>query len=182
MTSVRDALQELVRHEYNRFIPISAWETAKAAMSKQEAATPAPQEPKPISLFDPRHPYNRETAAPQEPVPSNIRLRACLSFFMSVIKSGESWTETCEAMYAQAVADTPLETAAPQEPAEGFKLLKDSTFQDRSWPDKSDDGGLYHCTCCHCLRNFEGHKRRVTCRVCAAMALDVTKRDPKGKE
>jgi hypothetical protein len=31
------------------------------------------------------------------------RLRHCLGFFSSVIKSGEPWTETCEREYKQAL-------------------------------------------------------------------------------
>ncbi len=33
------------------------------------------------------------------------RLRRCLAFFASVIKSGESWSETCEEEYRAAIAD-----------------------------------------------------------------------------
>jgi hypothetical protein len=60
-------------------------------------------------LVNPTAPALQGVQAPT-PSPSNIRLRACLSFFRSVIQSGESWTPTCDAMYTQAVDDTPLET------------------------------------------------------------------------
>ena len=52
---------------------------------------------------------------------------------------------------------------------EGYKLLKDTTFEDRSWPDDFiGENGSYYNGCHRCLRQFLGHKRRVTCRSCAA--------------
>jgi hypothetical protein len=52
-------------------------------------------------------------------------------------------------------------------PSPGFKLLKDTTHEERSWPeDAANENGAYNCTCCVCLRTFIGHKRRVICRVC----------------
>lgn len=51
----------------------------------------------------------------------------------------------------------------------GMKLLKDSTFDERSWPeDYAHENGSYFCCCCNCGRQFQGHKRRVVCKVCAA--------------
>lgn len=35
----------------------------------------------------------------------NLRLRECLGFFASVIKSGEPWTQTCQEAYDKALAD-----------------------------------------------------------------------------
>lgn len=52
---------------------------------------------------------------------------------------------------------------------EGYKLLKDTTHQDRSWPeDAAHENGCYHNTCINCLRGFTGHKRRGICRACDA--------------
>jgi len=52
---------------------------------------------------------------------------------------------------------------------QGWRLLKDSTYDERSWPeDASHENGNYSCCCCHCGRMFMGHKRRVSCKVCAA--------------
>lgn len=52
---------------------------------------------------------------------------------------------------------------------EGWKLLKDSTHEERSWPeDSGHENGNYYCLCHNCGRQFTGHKRRVTCKVCAA--------------
>lgn len=49
----------------------------------------------------------------------------------------------------------------------GYKLLKDSTFDERSWKeDASHENGNYYCNCCVCQRQFLGHKRRVLCKVC----------------
>lgn len=54
-------------------------------------------------------------------------------------------------------------------PGPGWKLLKDTTQDERSWSDDfCHENGHYYTVCCHCLRTFIGHKRRVTCRVCAA--------------
>jgi len=37
------------------------------------------------------------------------------------------------------------------------------------WPeDFAHENGNYDNKCCHCGRIFRGHKRRVTCKVCAA--------------
>lgn len=57
----------------------------------------------------------------------------------------------------------------PQAVAQGWKLLKDSTNEERSWyEDKGNENGSYYCTCSNCGRAFTGHKRRVVCRVCSA--------------
>lgn len=57
-------------------------------------------------------------------------------------------------------------TQAPAVPA-GWKLLKDSTRDERSWPeDFAGDNGRYFNTCATCERVFAGHKRRITCKVC----------------
>lgn len=38
-----------------------------------------------------------------------------------------------------------------------------------NWPEDTGlENGNYSCTCCHCGANFFGHKRRVTCKLCAA--------------
>lgn len=62
------------------------------------------------------------------------------------------------------------EIAAATEGAlpKGWKLLKDTTFDERKWhEDASHENGNYCNTCCHCGREFLGHKRRVSCRACA---------------
>ena len=42
-----------------------------------------------------------------------------------------------------------------------------------NWPeDSSHENGNYECKCCHCGATFYGHKRRVTCKVCASPAPD----------
>ena len=61
-------------------------------------------------------------------------------------------------------ATEPDRNAAP----EGWKLLKDTTQDERSWPeDYVDENGQYFNTCHNCLRVFLGYKRRGTCKVCA---------------
>ena len=52
---------------------------------------------------------------------------------------------------------------------EGWKLLKDSTYEERCWKeDISHENGNYHCVCTNFGRQFVGHKRRVICKACAA--------------
>lgn len=56
-----------------------------------------------------------------------------------------------------------LRTTVP----DGFKLLRDSTHDERSWPeDASHENGNYYCLCGECGRQFTGHKRRGLCKVC----------------
>jgi hypothetical protein len=72
--------------------------------------------------------------------------------------------------------------AAPSPVPAGFKLLQDTTHAQRSWPeDASHENGNYSCCCCHCLRMFTAHKRRVVCKVCAA-APGAPTPAPKGAE
>lgn len=62
--------------------------------------------------------------------------------------------------------------------AQGWKLLKDSTHEERSWPeDASHENGSYYNTCCNCGRQFTGHKRRVICRVCDAAPQPAVAQD-----
>lgn len=52
---------------------------------------------------------------------------------------------------------------------EGYKLLKNTTHEERSYPeDASHENGNYFNVCHECLREFTGHKRRGICRACAA--------------
>jgi len=71
--------------------------------------------------------------------------------------------------YRYLVARAILAAASPPAIPEGWKLLKDSTYEERSWPeDSSHENGNYSCRCYHCDRMFTGHKRRACCKVCAA--------------
>jgi hypothetical protein len=64
----------------------------------------------------------------------------------------------------------------------GWKMLPDTDFDQRSWPeDAAHENGFYSNVCCHCLRTFTGHKRRVVCKSCAAMA-PTGEKPPTGKE
>ena len=54
---------------------------------------------------------------------------------------------------------------------EGWKLLKDTTMDERSWDeDKNHENGNYFCNCIRCGRQFIGHKRRVVCKSCSTLA------------
>lgn len=58
---------------------------------------------------------------------------------------------------------------APQAVQTGWKLLKDTTREERSWAeDAAHENGSYFCECMECGRQFIGHKRRVVCKSCAA--------------
>lgn len=66
-------------------------------------------------------------------------------------------------------------SAAPdsQPVPDGWKLLRDTTLEERSWQaDVSHENGNYSCLCCHCGRMFYGHKRRVCCKDCAAPHIE----------
>lgn len=57
---------------------------------------------------------------------------------------------------------------------EDYRLLKNSTQEERSWPeDFSHENGNYHNTCCYCDRGFIGYKRRVICKVCDEEARGI---------
>jgi hypothetical protein len=76
----------------------------------------------------------------------------------------EEHAKACEVLN-----ETPLSAAAPIALPAGYKLLKDSTFDDRSWKEEEGhENGRYYNTCCVCERQFLGHKRRVLCKVCDA--------------
>lgn len=105
------------------------------------------------------------------------------------------WGNRCEFEIDDVVAAVKLIVAAPNEEAEaicegiqkmgrsgyvfteqsnaslvppGFKVLKDTTLVERSWPeDESHENGDYFNNCALCLRTFMGHKRRVVCRACS---------------
>jgi hypothetical protein len=62
-----------------------------------------------------------------------------------------------------------LQWAASQQAAEGWKLLKNTTLDERTWhEDEGHENGNYFCNCIECGRQFIGHKRRVICKSCAA--------------
>jgi hypothetical protein len=62
----------------------------------------------------------------------------------------------------------PLYTAAPsREVPEGWKLLKDTTYAERARKYPGANVSMYLCTCCICLRQFEGDKREIQCQSCA---------------
>ncbi|KKN33990.1 hypothetical protein LCGC14_0798030 [marine sediment metagenome] len=46
---------------------------------------------------------------------------------------------------------------------------------ERNWPeDFSHENGNYFCRCCHCGKDFIGHKRRVVCKVCSTGSVKDT--------
>lgn len=56
---------------------------------------------------------------------------------------------------------------------EGYKLLKDSTIEERSWSEDAEhENGNYYNTCACCQRQFVGYKRRAHCKVCSTEPND----------
>lgn len=75
-----------------------------------------------------------------------------------------SGTEVLKQRIAEIAAST--EGALPK----GWRLLKDTTFDERKWhEDASHENGNYCNTCVHCGREFIGHKRRGVCRACSSL-------------
>lgn len=49
----------------------------------------------------------------------------------------------------------------------GYKLLRDTTLEQRSWMNEShSERGRNTLTCSHCLRVFHGNAKRTICRTC----------------
>lgn len=72
-------------------------------------------------------------------------------------------------MYVKTLTPPEALSAIP----EGYSLLKNSTHEQRSWPeDATHENGNYYCSCCVCGRQFTGHKRRVLCKVCNAETVN----------
>lgn len=56
-----------------------------------------------------------------------------------------------------------------QRPHWGCEIHGTEATKKRSWPeDFPHENGRYLCRCVHCGHTFEGHKRRVSCKVCAS--------------
>ena len=68
----------------------------------------------------------------------------------------------------------PVHPTVPQ----GWKLLKDSTLDERSWPeDYKYENGNYQNSCFECGRMFNGYKRRVMCKVCSEAPVQAVVKD-----
>lgn len=82
------------------------------------------------------------------------------------------WDETLANMIATAASQFAIPASPPApsqqaEPPPGWKLLKDTTHEERSYPDDAKhENGAYFNNCVTCLRQFVGHKRRGVCRAC----------------
>lgn len=80
---------------------------------------------------------------------------------------GAPWTgETCgQRVNGTPGACTPIPAPAPTGEAVAWNVPK----LPGNWPeDATHENGDYECRCCHCGATFYGHKRRVTCKVCAS--------------
>lgn len=65
---------------------------------------------------------------------------------------------------------------------EGWKLLKDTTHEERGYPEDSKaENGAYSCVCLTCGRSFVGHKRRHVCRSCAGTHAAVEAATPEDR-
>lgn len=58
------------------------------------------------------------------------------------------------------------EPDAPATPPSGWKIIRDTTHEERSLPQDAPSG-IYSCECSTCRRQFYGPKRSSTCRACA---------------
>ena len=55
----------------------------------------------------------------------------------------------------------------------GNRVMEPSALETRSWPeDFEHENGNYTCHCHTCGHSFVGHKRRVTCKLCASAKTD----------
>lgn len=122
--------------------------------------------------------YQQKTAAPQPPASAqplappdtgNVGAKDEHLFefwwaeYMSDASRNRAWEAWLAAPRSDGVGVVGLSAPA------GYKVLKDSTQQERSWTeDARHENGNYHCVCCHCGRGFIGHKRRASCKVCSA--------------
>jgi hypothetical protein len=66
-------------------------------------------------------------------------------------------------------AEAELARIRKEQVPEGWRLVKDSTHDERSFPeDREHENGNYYCSCAACGRQFTGYKRRLACKVCLA--------------
>lgn len=82
---------------------------------------------------------------------------------------GRSWEDADEVAQLADLLNTAFNKGRQSAAAsvDGWRLVKDSTFDMRSWrEDESHENGNYHNVCMDCGRTFQGHKRRPLCKVC----------------
>lgn len=66
------------------------------------------------------------------------------------------------------VMSAPSNSSAAYTVPNGWKLIKDTTNEERTWAEDAEhENGNYFNNCSSCGRTFVGHKRRVTCKACA---------------
>ena len=72
-----------------------------------------------------------------------------------------------------------LRLRAASSPTDNEQPTAPEPWDPRDWPeDFSHENGRYSCRCHKCGRLFQGHKRRVTCHVCAGAASSSTAPEP----
>ena len=87
---------------------------------------------------------------------SNLHINSTMGEERQLIEAWKAWNRRAEAV------------------PEGYKLLKDTTEDERSWvEDREHENGNYYNLCGHCGRQFIGHKRRVVCKSCATLVPEV---------
>lgn len=116
-----------------------------------------------------RHPdgsYTEADPQPVQPEPVAWDVEESVLAIHRILKSAASFSTREDALRSELKSVFQAGRAQPSVP-QGWKLLKDSTIDERSWPeDFKHENGNYQNLCCMCGRVFNGYKRRVTCKVC----------------
>lgn len=102
--------------------------------------------------------------------PTHDMMLACAKAFQHAEYDEEDKFKDWRAAYQAALTAAPATSQRNCLDAANGKWLKDTTQEERSFTeDYVHENGHYFNTCCHCLRQFIGHKRRVICKVCSAL-------------
>lgn len=104
-------------------------------------------------------------AVPKEPTPEMVRAGY-------LHKHRDAYDPEADVYRAMLSAAPPV---APQAAKEVVATPPPISFTPgagmRDWPeDYAHENGMYQCRCAHCKEMFIGHKRRVSCKLCAASA------------
>ena len=120
------------------------------------------------------NPFHAATSEPTPAIGADIQADGASQEAMAFVaedNEGSIQVHLTDDGYLRLMGGDKLYTAKPISAAipDGWKLLKDSTHNERTWhEDLAQENGYYSCTCTTCGRAFAGHKRRNACRVCAA--------------
>lgn len=127
-------------------------------------ASPAPVTPQPARAVPP---YKYKDSTPQLHVSDS----AFEDWYQAYcVNQPTNPKQIARDAYAAGMGD-PLVCEAPAVP-KGWRLLKDSSYEERKWVEDIVPGGAsYMNACLDCGRSFEGAKGRRVCKVCVAAPL-----------